>query len=113
MTTTTASPSLARFSSAHSKVFFPYFNSSGTATNTLSSTGVGLTSSPATEMMSPALLTDVLKLYCDDKDVSHRRYATAAALSILPDSSSSSRRCCWRLPERFGVQDNGVSLSLS
>ncbi|WVZ74282.1 hypothetical protein U9M48_022489, partial [Paspalum notatum var. saurae] len=86
MTTTTAPPSLARFSSAHSKVFLPYLNSSGTATKTLSATGDGLassTSSPATEMMSAALLTDVMKLYCDDKDVSHRRYAAPPAISIL------------------------------
>ena len=83
---TTPAPSLARLSSAHSRVLFPCLTSSGTATKTLPSTGGGLassTSSPA--VMSAALLTDVLKLYCDDDDVSHRRGAAPPGLCILPD----------------------------
>uniref|UniRef100_A0A0A9CHT9 Uncharacterized protein n=1 Tax=Arundo donax TaxID=35708 RepID=A0A0A9CHT9_ARUDO len=80
---TTLAPSLARFSSAHSKVFFPCLSSSGTATKTLSSTGGGLASSTSSPPMSAALLTDVLKLYCDD--VSHRLCtAPPPAPSILP-----------------------------
>lgn len=90
-------PSLARFSSAHSRVLFPCLTSSRTATKTLFSMGGagGFASISSPPVISAALLTDVLKLYCDDDDVSHRLCAALPAPSILPPAVCASHEIVW------------------